>query len=94
MLQLVPPPQGWNLRKLENQLDPAVKAMALILSILLSKLKTHVARKREIYSKQIKRRRMVSSVLKIDTGFRERKKKVKDLKIKRKTVVGCGDTHL
>ena len=38
--------------KLRNELDPAIKATALILSILLSKLKTHVVRKREIYSKE------------------------------------------
>ena len=35
-------------RKLRNGLDPVIKAMALILSILLSKLETHVVRKREL----------------------------------------------
>ena len=29
-------------------MDPAIKAMVLILAILLSKLKTHMVRKREI----------------------------------------------
>ena len=33
-------------KKLSNWLDPAVKAMALILPLLLDKLKTHVIRKR------------------------------------------------
>ena len=43
--------RGWNLKKLRNGLDPAIKATTLILSILLSKLKTQVVRKRNIYSK-------------------------------------------
>ena len=40
-----------DLQKAENGVDPVTKAMALILAILLSKLKTHVVRKREINSK-------------------------------------------
>ena len=36
---------------LRNGLDPAVKAMALILSILLSKLKNYMSEK-EVYSKE------------------------------------------
>ena len=43
---------SWNFRKLRNGLDSAIKATALILFILLSKLKTHVVRKRKRYSKE------------------------------------------
>ena len=32
-------------------MDPGIKVLTLILAILLSKLKTHIVRKREIYSK-------------------------------------------
>ena len=39
MAPVVPLSRAWNYRKLRNGLDPAVKATALILSILLSKLK-------------------------------------------------------
>ena len=48
----VPQPQGWNGRKLRNGLHLAGKATALVLLRLLGKLKTHVVRKREIYSKE------------------------------------------
>ena len=40
-------------QKLRNGVDLAIKAMALILAISLSKLKTHVVRKRERYTVKI-----------------------------------------
>ena len=44
-------------KRLRNGLDPGIKATALILAISLSKLKTHVVRKREIYCKDRFRQR-------------------------------------
>ena len=44
-------------QKAKEWVDPAIKVMPLILSILLSKLKTHVVRKRETYSKDRFRQR-------------------------------------
>ena len=85
--------------KLKNGLNPIIKATTSNLSILLSKLKTHVARKKEIYSKErYKDRKKPLNVLQCVKNICRLwriKKNVKVLKNKkRKRVVGCGGTHL
>ena len=72
--------------------------MALILSILLSKLKTHMVRKRErdtvkIDSKTKITLKMVYRVLKIYSSLGETKR-VKFLKEKKQRIVWCDGTHL